>query len=113
MDISKTTALDIDKKPLTKFCDRCGKFLELDKFCWLPSVNKYHNYCRECDKAHKRKWYLKNKSKVDEKRKQWQIDNYEKHLEHVKKYQSTDKAKTIKNEWAKKNRGIKNDNRSK
>jgi len=109
MDTLKTMVLDTDKRQLTKFCTACEKFLDLEKFCWLPSVNKYHNYCRECDKKHKREWYLKNKLRVDEERKKWQLDNYEKHLEHMKKYRNTDNAKAIKNEWSRKNREKKND----
>ena len=95
---------DTDKKRLDKFCDSCGKFLSTEKFCWLPSVQRYHNYCRECDKAHKREWYINNKSRCDEKRKKWQDENHDRHIEHVKKYCKSEKGKENHKRWIEKNR---------
>lgn len=86
--------LDIDKKQLNKFCKYCGKFKLLNEFTWLPSVKRYHNYCKECDRAYKHNWYVQNKYHADTRRKKWQEENYELHLEHQRKYN----AKRIKHE---------------
>jgi len=86
--------LDTDKRQLNKFCKKCGKFKSLMGFTWLPSVKRYHNYCKECDNAYKHNWYMQNKEHVDIRNKKWQEDNYGLHLEHQRRYNS----KRIKND---------------
>ena len=41
---------------------------------------------KECDRKKSAEWYQKNLEHAREKRKIWQEDNYEKHMEHVGKY---------------------------
>ena len=88
------TELVTDKKQSAKFCKYCGKFKPYNEFSWLPSVNRYHNYCKACDKVYKQKWYMLNKERVDARHKKWQEENYTLHLEHQRRYNS----KRIKND---------------
>ena len=81
---------------LKKLCDRCERMLSLDKFYFLPSVNRHHNYCIECDKEYKRQYYITHKKEIDKKRKEWQENNYDLHLSHARKYRKTEKGKMAK-----------------
>ena len=75
-----------------KICPLCEQYLPIDAFYYSPAGGYYGTYCKECDKDKKRAWYIANKKKIDEKRKQWQKENYEKHLEHQRKYSRSQKG---------------------
>jgi len=97
VNISKTMQLDTVKKRLTKECGWCGKFLNVEEFYWLSSTKRYHNYCKKCNRERMKMWYQDHKIEAVRKRKQWQDENHELHLEHVKKYRESEKGKnTIK-----------------
>jgi hypothetical protein len=80
------------KKQVEKFCIGHEKNLPIEDFYYIPSVNGYGSYCKECDKKKKREWYKQNKARIDAKRKKWQEDNYALHLEHQTKYNKSEKG---------------------
>jgi len=79
---------------MLKQCASCLKRKPYDQF----SVNNaswdgLQRLCKECDKARAKKYYQDNLEQCREKRKQWQDENYELHLEHQNKYNSSEKGK--------------------
>jgi hypothetical protein len=91
--------MEVEKKKVKLFCSRCGKKRSTDNFSFIPSVGRYHNYCKDCDRAQKKEWYIKNKEKLDQIRKDWQANNMGKHREHVKKYSQSEKCKIVRKRY--------------
>jgi len=80
------------KRDLTRFCPICEETKDLHDFYFSSAYGLYQNICKECDKDRKRRWYLQHKEAVDKKRKQWQVDNYDLHLEHQRRYNNSEKG---------------------
>lgn len=84
-------------------CGRCGE-TNPEKFSWKPSVGYYHNYCKACDKIISHEYYLKNKNRIDKRHKEWQDNNRDLHLQHVRKYEGTPKYKKVRERYESKKR---------
>jgi len=87
------------KKQVEKFCPVCEKYLPIDSFYYVYTTKQYGGCCKECDKERKRKWYIQNKEAVDKKRKEWQEENYERHLIHQNKYNKSVKGKATRQRY--------------
>jgi len=77
---------------LERYCSTCEETKNIRDFYYSPIYNSYQTLCKECDKKRKKEWYTKNKKEIDMKRKEWQRDNYELHLEHQRKYNNSEKG---------------------
>lgn len=70
-----------------KLCKKCATFKSNTEFSkYKPSKDGLQYYCKLCDNAKKRQYYIDNKEAMDKKNKKWQEENYKKHLKHQDKY---------------------------
>jgi len=70
-----------------KLCISCNRVKPIDDYYMHPTNSDNHQrICAECDKARQREYYIENKARIDRARKAWQAENYERHIEHCKKY---------------------------
>jgi len=85
-----------------KQCKKCRKSFPVSNFYVSLKTGVYSTYCKECEKIIKKEWYIKNKERVDAKRKQWQKENYHKHLKHQRKYNQSEKGKAAQQRYKEK-----------
>ena len=71
---------------MKKTCPKCGKVKPLEEFYYIPSSGQYMAWCKDCDNARKKQYYLDNKAHLDAKHKEWQDSHYDEHMEHVRVY---------------------------
>ncbi len=91
----------------SKVCAKCKKRKRFSAFNQsLRGKFGLHSYCRTCDAANKRKWYLVNKVHVVEKSKEWNKQNSDRFSKnqhkHKKKY--ADRYSEYYKQWAETNR---------
>lgn len=85
----------MESVPVRKRCGACHQIKEIEHFCKLDkkySKDGFNSICRQCDHIRGRRSYFKNIEVNREKRKQWQDNNHDKHLQHVANYRARKKA---------------------
>lgn len=91
---------------MKKQCPVCDDILEAtpENF-YRRTISKdgLQQKCKLCDREASSDDYSKNVIARRKKRSKWQDDNYELHVEHNRKYQSSDKYKITRKEYNKKN----------
>jgi len=60
-----------------KICTQCNKKLKLDNYNYIPSTGRLRAKCKQCVKINKHTYYMKNKDKINEKKRQWRQKNIE------------------------------------
>jgi len=79
---------------MKKICKGCGELKDLSLFSKrAASEDGLQMKCKQCDRDRLKKWYYSNLDKNRAKRQEWQDNNRELHLEHVRAYNKRKRKK--------------------
>lgn len=76
----------------TKICPRCEKEKILEEFSFKNKAKGIrHSHCKQCQRANKKKYWQRNKHRLNKLKRQYRAENYEKCLEQQQQWREANK----------------------